>query len=850
MQTNEMTMKLREAFEDAKNLCISNKQQQLSLLHLLQILITQPGGLVERVFVHLGANKEKILTDLKTQIENEPRILGQKLDDVYVAPNVSKMLDQASGIAKQWGDNFISTEIVLLALSKIGITKILLEQNGITDKDIERIILKLRNGTKVNDEFPESKVEVLRKYTKNLTKDARAGKLDPVIGRDDEIRRTIQVISRRSKNNPVLIGEPGVGKTAIVEGIALRIANLDVPETLKDKELVSLDLAALIAGTKYRGEFEDRLKALLGELELEKDRYILFIDELHTLVGAGNISGSMDASNMLKPALARGDLRCIGATTLSEYQKYIEKDSALERRFQPIFITQPNLEDAISILRGLKERYELHHGIRITDGAIVSACTLSSRYITGRQLPDKAIDLMDEAASALKMQIESSPVQLDEIERSISRLEIARQALIREIDPQSKKRLDETEAEICIKKKAANALKEKWLNEKKRLSERKNINALIEKIKYEIEADQRKGNFEHAAKLQYGDLFDLNKKLENSYNNTIPNFLREEVTEEDIAEVVSKWTGIPVKKMLETETVKLLKMEERLSERVVGQREAISAVSNAIRRSRTGLADEKKPFGSFFFLGPTGVGKTELARALAEFLFDNESAMIRLDMSEYSEKHTISRFIGAPPGYVGFEEGGQLTEAVRRRPYSVILLDEIEKANPEICNILLQLLDEGRLTDGQGRIVDFKNTIILMTSNIGSQYLLEGVTKIAQEQVFRDLKDNFKPEFLNRIDEIILFHGLSRDDLKLIVDIQLNNVQLRLKNRDLKLQISEDVKLELAEIGYDQTYGARPLKRAIQHKILDPIARHLLEGKYVNGSNIQISLINKEINCN
>lgn len=850
MQINEMTARLREALEIAKNLCSLNKQQQLSLLHLLQALMSQQNTLISSIFSSIGIDTKKLSVDLRLQIDNEPKVLGQEFANVYIAPSVSKVLDRASIIAQRLGDNFISVEATLLALSETGITKIILERNGITSKDIENAILKLRNGAKVVDEFPESKTDTLNKYTRSLTKDARNGKLDPVIGRDDEIRRTMQVLSRRSKNNPVLIGEPGVGKTAIVEGIALRIAHNDVPETLKEKELICLDLGALIAGTKYRGEFEDRLKALLRELQNEEDKYILFIDELHMLVGAGGSDGSIDASNMLKPALARGELRCIGATTLGEYQKYIEKDSALERRFQPVYVTQPSVEDAISILRGLKERYESHHGIRITDGAIVSACTLSNRYITGRQLPDKAIDLMDEAASALKMQIESSPIQLDEIERLITRLEVARQALIRENDTQSKQHLKEVETEISKKKEEARKLKDQWFKEKKRLLERKNTQILIEKIKYEIEAEQRKGDFEHAARLQYGDLFDLEKKLKESSSNTLPSFLREEVTEEDIADIVSKWTGIPVKKMLETETDKLLKMEKRLGERVVGQQEAILAVSNSIRRSRTGLSDEKKPLGSFFFLGPTGVGKTELARALAEFLFDDEGAMIRLDMSEYMEKHTVSRFIGAPPGYVGYEEGGQLTEAIRRRPYSVILLDEIEKANPEICNVLLQLLDEGRLTDGQGRIVDFRNTIILMTSNIGSQYLLEGITQIAQEQVFRELKNNFKPEFLNRIDEIIMFHGLSKQDLKFIIDIQLGMAEKRLSYRDLKLQISEDVKFALIEFGYDQTYGARPLKRAIQHKILDPIAKHLLDGKYVNGSTIKITLVNGVITCN
>lgn len=838
---DKMTTKLKEALESARQACVLKKQQQLSLSHLLYALINQPESLVPQVFASLGANTQAILSDLKTQIDNEPQVSGHDAQEVYFAPNVQKALDQAASIAQKWADSFISTETVLLALSQTGLIKSLLERHGVKSAQIEKAILDLRQGSQVSDENPESKTGVLQKYTRNLTSDARAGKLDPVIGRDDEIRRTMQVLSRRSKNNPVLIGEPGVGKTAIAEGIALRIALADVPESLKDRELVSLDLGALIAGTKYRGEFEDRLKALLKELQKAEGQYILFIDELHTLVGAGGAEGAMDASNMLKPALARGELRCIGATTLNEYRKHVEKDAALERRFQPVYITEPNLEDAIAILRGLKERYELHHGIRITDGAIVSACTLSHRYITGRQLPDKAIDLMDEAASALKMQIESSPVELDELERSITRLEVARQALMREKDATSKKRLSETEAELAEKKEEALGLKAKWITEKNRLGDIKNTKAQIEKLKHEMEVAQRKGDFERAAKLQYGDLFELEKKLKASDNNT-QRFLREEVTEQDIAGVVSRWTGIPIQKMLEAETERLLHMEERIAQRVIGQKEAVLAVSNAIRRSRAGLSDENKPLGSFMFLGPTGVGKTELARSLADFLFDDEHAMVRIDMSEYMEKHSVSRFIGAPPGYIGYDEGGQLTEAIRRRPYAVILLDEIEKASPEIFNVLLQLLDDGRLTDGQGRVVDFRNTIVLMTSNIGSQYLLEGLTPSAQEQVLKDLKTQFRPEFLNRIDDIILFHGLNQEDLKSIVDIQLQSLQKRLKAQELELSVTDAAKLKLAEIGYDPVFGARPLKRVIQRQVIDPISKAILEGRYPTGSQVKIGL--------
>ncbi|MES2503857.1 MAG: ATP-dependent chaperone ClpB [Myxococcota bacterium] len=840
MQLDKMTTKLREALETARQTCISKNQQQLSLVHVLQALMNQQDSLVPQVFASLGANTQAIASDVKTQIDNEPKVSGTESQEVYLAPNVQKALETAGNIGQKWGDSFLSTETVLLALAQTGVTKSFLERHGVHAKAIEKVILDLRQGNAVSDENPESKTGALQKYTRNLTSDARAGKLDPVIGRDEEIRRTMQVLSRRSKNNPVLIGEPGVGKTAIAEGIAMRIATADVPDSLKDKQLVALDLGALIAGTKYRGEFEDRLKALIKELQKGQGDYILFIDELHTLVGAGGADGAMDASNMLKPALARGELRCIGATTLNEYRKYVEKDAALERRFQPVYITEPSLEDAITILRGLKERYESHHGIRITDGAIVAACVLSNRYITARQLPDKAIDLIDEAASALKMQIESVPVELDELERAITRLEVAKQALMREKDASSMKRLEETERELAEKKEKAVSLRARWTTEKNRILEVKNTKAQVERLKHEIDMAQRQGDFENAAKLQYGDLFELEKKLDAAPASS--NFLREEVSEEDIAGVVSRWTGIPVQKMLEAETERLLHMEERLAGRVIGQQEAVTSVSNAVRRSRAGLSDEKKPLGSFLFLGPTGVGKTELARALAEFLFDDEHAMIRIDMSEYMEKHSVSRFIGAPPGYVGYEEGGQLTEAVRRRPYSVILLDEVEKASPEIFNVLLQLLDDGRLTDGQGRVVDFRNTLVLMTSNIGSQYLLEGVTPTAQEQVLSDLKAHFRPEFLNRIDDIIMFHGLTRENLTSIVDIQLQELIRRLKTRDLGFEISGPAKEKLAEIGYDPIFGARPLKRVIQRQVVDPISKAILEGRFGPDSKVKVDI--------
>jgi ATP-dependent Clp protease ATP-binding subunit ClpB len=848
MSPEKMTTMLRESIEEARQICINKQQQQLSPAHLLLAMMEQEQGLVPQVFMRLGKNSGAIKSDLMSTIDGEPKVSGAaSASDVYLSTNAQKALDEAQKHMKALGDSYLSTEAVLLGLAKVSNTRPILERHGITEAALKEAVLSVRSGTTVQDENPESKMGALSKYTRNLTADAKAGKLDPVIGRDEEIRRTMQVLSRRTKNNPVLIGEPGVGKTAIAEGIASRIAVGDVPESLKDRDLLSLDLGALIAGTKYRGEFEDRLKSLLKELQKSEGQHILFIDELHTLVGAGGADGAMDASNMLKPALARGELRCIGATTLNEYRKYVEKDAALERRFQPVFVGEPAIEDAISILRGLKERYELHHGIRITDGAIVAACTLSTRYITGRQLPDKAIDLIDEAASALKMEIESLPVELDELERQVARLEIAKQALMREKDPASKSRLLETEKDLAEVKEKATALRAKWQNEKGILTEIKDNKTQAEKLRHDIDMAQRRGDFEGAARLQYGDLFKLEQELKDKEANLKEtqksgSLLREEVTEEDIAQVVSRWTGIPVQKMLEGEAHRLLNMEDRLQQRVIGQGEAIKVVSNAVRRSRAGLSDENKPIGSFMFLGPTGVGKTELARALAEFLFDDEHAMVRIDMSEYMEKHSVSRLIGAPPGYVGFEEGGQLTEAVRRRPYCVILLDEVEKANTDVFNVLLQLLDDGRLTDGQGRTVDFRNTLVLMTSNIGSHYLLEGVTKAAQEHVQAELKAHFRPEFLNRIDDIIMFHGLSQDDLKSIVTIQIKKAAERLKGRELTLHVSDEVKERIAQVGYDPAFGARPLKRVIQRELIDPISKMVLSGAAKPGSEVHVDM--------
>jgi len=693
----------------------------------------------------------------------------------------------------------------------------------------------------------ETNLSNLAKYTRDITKEAHDGKLDPVIGRDEEIRRTIQVLSRRTKNNPVLIGEPGVGKTAIAEGIALRITKNDVPDSMRGKKLLSLDLASLLAGSKFRGEFEDRLRSVLKGIQEEQGRVILFIDELHTLVGAGGAEGALDASNMLKPALARGELRCIGATTLDEYRKYIEKDAALERRFQPVQIDQPNEDDAIAILRGLKERYEVHHGIRISDAAIVAAVVLSNRYITNRQLPDKAIDLMDEAASALKMQIESVPTELDELHRQITRLEVARQALSKEKDEKSQARLKETEKTLTHTKDQAKIIEEKYAKEKAILESIRMAKQKSEKIRHEIELAQREGHFEKAAKLQYSDLFNLQKELDSKQAELAAiqkngGFLKEEVSEEEIAEVVSRWTGIPVSKMMASESERLIRMEEELKKHIVGQDNAIAAVSQAIRRNRAGLSDERKPIGSFLFLGPTGVGKTELAKVLAEFLFDDPKAMIRIDMSEYMERHSVSRLIGAPPGYIGYEEGGQLTEPVRRRPYCILLLDEMEKANAEVFNILLQVLDDGRLTDGQGRTVDFRNTIILMTSNIGHEFLQDGIDKAKQAQVLQLVKQHFRPEFLNRIDDLILFSGLSEENLLSIIDIMIARLAARLKRQDLSIIIDDDAKKELAKRGYDPAYGARPLERLLQREVIDKIAIGLIEKRFNPGQEVHVSL--------
>lgn len=852
MNFEQLTNMAKEAINDAKNLCLKEGWPEISPLVLCYALSSQKDGLVREI-LRKTKKEEKFLSVVKDELKKLPKSSGTT--QVYLSPNLERAFTQGQKIAEQWKDEFISTDTLFLALASLPPVDSILSKAGITQNELTNIAQDLRRGQKVTDENPEGKLGALEKYTHDITKDAREGKLDPVIGRDEEIRRTIQVLSRRTKNNPVLIGEPGVGKTAIAEGIALRIASQDVPESMRGKRLLSLDLALLLAGAKYRGEFEERLKAVLFQIEQEEGEIILFIDELHTLVGVGKAEGAIDAGNMLKPALARGKLKCIGATTLDEYRKYIEKDAALERRFQQVFVSEPSEEDAIAILRGLKEKYEVHHGIKIKDSAIVSAVTLSVRYIQGRKLPDKAIDLIDEAASALKMEIESEPAELDELKRQITRYEVAKQALSKESDEKSKARFKENEKLLAENKEKARQIESKYRGEKAILEAIRKLKGEGEKLRHEIEVAQRAGQYEKAAKLQYGDLFNLQKELEkkNEELKAIQaqgSFLKEEVTEEDIAEVISRWTGIPVQKMLQNDSDRLINMENELKKRIISQENAIAAVSQAIRRNRAGLSDEKKPIGSFLFLGPTGVGKTELAKALAEFLFDDQKAMVRIDMSEYMERHSVSRLVGAPPGYVGYEEGGQLTEPIRRRPYSIILLDEMEKAHPEVFNILLQLLDDGRLTDGQGRTVDFRHSIVLMTSNLGSEYLQDGVGIEAEKKVLQALKTYFRPEFLNRIDDVIMFSGLTEEDLVKIVDIQIEKLKKRLKRQDIELSISDEAKKKLAHKGYDKVYGARPLERVLQREIVDNIAKSLIEHKIKPGQSVDIDLVDNNFTHN
>jgi ATP-dependent Clp protease ATP-binding subunit ClpB len=855
MRLDKLTTKSQEALQQAQGLAEKRNHQAIDVEHMLFALMGQKEGVVLALLQKLGLPLNTITDRLQKALDRLPQITGAA-GQTYITPRLKRVIESAEAEAEALKDEYTSTEHLLLATIQDGgeAGKILKDLGASRDKVLNALV-SIRGAQRITDPNPEEKYQALEKYGRDLTDLARKGKLDPVIGRDDEIRRVIQVLSRRTKNNPVLIGEPGVGKTAIVEGLALRIVNGDVPEGLKEKRLVALDLGAMVAGAKFRGEFEDRLKAVLKEVTEASGHIILFIDELHTLVGAGAAEGAMDASNMLKPALARGELRCVGATTLDEYRKRVEKDPALERRFQQVYVGEPSVEDTIAILRGLKERYEVHHGVRITDGAIIGAATLSHRYISDRFLPDKAIDLIDEAASRLRIEIDSMPIEIDEVERKILQLEIERQALKREEDKASRDRLAQLEREIENLKETSSGLKAHWQNEKDSIQRIRSLKEKIEATKVDEQKAQREGDLNRAAELRYGTLTQLQKELEEANRKLAElqknqKMLKEEVDAEDVAEVVAKWTGIPVSKMLEGEVQKLLKMEDRLKLRVIGQENAIHAVSNAVRRARAGLQDENRPIGSFIFLGPTGVGKTELCRALAEFLFDDEQAMVRLDMSEFMEKHSVSRLIGAPPGYVGYEEGGYLTEAVRRRPYSVVLFDEIEKAHPDVFNALLQILEDGRMTDGQGRTVDFKNTVIIMTSNLGSQYIQELAAKDRKEMerlVTAALRESFKPEFLNRIDETIIFNNLGREQIAAIVDIQLKRLRRNLANRKLSLELSERAKALIAEKGYDPVYGARPLKRTIQRLIQDPLAVKILGGEFKEGDQVTIGVDGDEL---